>query len=97
MFLVLIGPKEAKMPELDSDRKALIQIHQPQSFPLQFSLPGSAWKVLWNLLLVLPFPCMLATTLLLCMPSASSQAKHLKLYLRDNKQSMMGLLVTVMY
>lgn len=51
-------------------------------------------KGLWSLPVTLPIPRVLATTLLLRMPSVSSQARHLKLYLKDNKRSVMGLLVT---
>lgn len=83
------------MPESDSGRNALIQSHKPQSFFPRFSLPGNAWKVPWNLPVVLPIPCVLATTVLLCMPSLSSQARHLKLYLKGNKRNMMRLLVTL--
>lgn len=51
-------------------------------------------KVLWSLPVVLPVPCMLATTLLLCMPPVCSHAMHLEVHLKGNKQSMIGLLVT---
>lgn len=80
-----LNQTQAEMP--------LSKMTNPTAFPQDFPCLEMC-KVPWSLPVVLPIQRTLATALLLCMPSVSSQARHLKLYLKGNKQSTMILLVT---